>query len=105
MVINSEVWGQFTKHHLKKNMRVERLIDIDPTTAEKLKSYADWLLRLGNGKLTPVCRDTTVCRDMIEVPDQMVCQNHQELEDKVYDNFNENICRMRIVCTKEQQCL
>ena len=40
-VINIQVWRQFTKHHLRKNMRVERLINIDPTRAQKLKCYAD----------------------------------------------------------------
>ena len=66
-------------------MRVERLITSNPELSEKLKAYAEWLLNLGDGKLP------TIFKDIIEVPEQMVCRDTAELEDKVYDNFQENM--------------
>ena len=66
-------------------MKVELLIARDPHRKEQLRRYAAWLLRLGDGKLD------TIFNDLIEIPEQMVCANPEELENKVYDNFRENM--------------
>ena len=84
-VVGTDIWNQFTIHNLRKNMRVESLIARDPHRAEILRRHAAWLLRLGNGNLP------TIFDDIIEIPKQMVCSNPQELENKVYDNFEENM--------------
>ena len=84
-VINAEAWSQFTTHKLTKNMRVERLINSDQERTEHLRSHGEWLLKLGNGTLP------TIFNDLIEVPQHMVCKGPEELEDKVYDDFERNM--------------
>ena len=41
---------------------------------------------MGNGTVPPAIEGTNI----IEVPQQMVCKTKQELEDKVYDDFEAN---------------
>ena len=84
-VINTDAWHEFTKHQLTRNMRVERIISIDSGRAQVLREHARWLLALGNGRLP------TVIHDVIEIPQHMVCNDPEELENKVYNNFHSNM--------------
>ena len=85
-VINAEAWSQFTRHQLTRNMRVERIMNINPHRCDILRKHAKWLLDLGNGTLP-----TTFLDDLIEIPNQMVCDGPEDLENKVYDNFETNM--------------
>ena len=83
-VINSEAWRHFKLHSLKKNMRVQKMIEKYPERTDELKQYGEWLLQMGNGTLE------TKFKDLIEIPSQMVCASTTELESKVFDNFDAN---------------
>lgn len=83
-VFNADCWKHFTELNLETNMRVETLVQKFPHRAQQLREHADWLLALGNGTLP------TVYQNIIEIPPQMVVQGVQELEDKVYDDFEAN---------------
>ena len=82
-MLYSKLWGSFTKITLKRNMRVERLIELNPSPEriQKLKNYAEWLLKVGDGTLE------TKHQNLIEIPNDMVCQTKAELEEKVFPNF------------------
>lgn len=82
----SEIWNQFKPLRLKQNMRVQRFLQTNPSPlrAQKLLDYSNWLLKLGDGKLPSAVQNVP---GIIEVPDQMVCKSHRELEDKVYNDF------------------
>ena len=54
LIVNAEVWSQFTIHNLRKNMRVELLIAQYPHQKEQLRRHAAWLLKLGDGKLDTI---------------------------------------------------
>ena len=49
-MINAEAWCELTKHQLKKNMRVERILSANPGRTNCLCKHAKWLLDMGNGK-------------------------------------------------------
>ena len=85
-VINAEAWSQFTRHQLTRNMRVERIMNINTHRCDILPKHAKWLLDLGNGTLP-----TTFLDDLIKIPNQMVCDGPEDLENKVYDNFETNM--------------
>ena len=74
--------------HLNENMRVMKLMNISdpPERRQELTSHAEWLLKLGEGKIQNVVQNN------ITMPDYMVCQNRAELQQKVYQNFS-NDCR------------
>jgi len=85
-VINSEGWPQLKTLSLICNMRVERLIQSDPSPdtdrATRLLVYGEWLLwSVGNATVLPVYQN------IIEVPESMVWKSRLELGEKVYDNF------------------
>ncbi|KAL7530004.1 hypothetical protein ACHAWF_003203 [Thalassiosira exigua] len=67
-------------------MRVERLLNSEASYEHtaKLRAHAEWLLKLGDGKLH------TICDNVIEVPNDMVSESQTELENRVYDNFLAN---------------
>ena len=81
-----ENWHRYTMHRLTKNMRVERLISTDTSAnrISELRAHADWLLAMGNGKLE------NKCQNLITIPKKMVCISPDELEEKVYDDFEVN---------------
>lgn len=83
-VFNAQCWHQFTELHLNTNMRVEKLVAKHPERSEELRRHAQWLLALGNGTLP------TRHQNLIEIPKQMVVNSIHELEEKVYDNFEDN---------------
>ena len=66
-------------------MRVERLMDTNQQRTDRLHKHAKWLLQLGDGKLL------TICGDVIEVPQHMVCEGPEKPEDHVYSNFENNM--------------
>ena len=43
-------------------------------------------MKVGNGTVPPAIEGTNI----IEVPQQMVCKTKEELDNKVYDNFEAN---------------
>ena len=57
-------------------------------------TYASWLLNMGNGKLWGPFSD------LIEVPQQMVCNSTRELEDKVFDDFEDNMKDVNYLCQR-----
>ena len=71
-IINSEAWEHFTLLRLRQNMRVQRILNQDPSpeNAVQLQQYSDLLLHLGEGKL-PSC--VPGIPGIIEIPDEMVC--------------------------------
>ena len=89
-VKNSDNWKHFSTRSLTENMRVRRtLLSKDKPSekqVKKLSNYANWLLKVGDGEVAPAIEHTNI----IEVPEQMVCKSKEELEDKVYDNFETN---------------
>ena len=84
----SRTWSSFKTIRLKRNMRVERLLRINnsPERTKKLKDYAEWLLKVGDGKLD------TKYQNLIEIPPQMVCQTQNELEEKIFPRFFQQYC-------------
>ena len=55
-----------------------------PDHVHKLQEYSNWLLDLRDGKLpSAVPNDLGI----LQIPDQMVCKSHGELEDRVFENF------------------
>ncbi len=66
-------------------MRVEKVISTEPHQAETLMKHKEWLLRLGDGKLP------TILDNIIEIPKQMVCDSPEELENKLFDDFERNM--------------
>ena len=88
---NSRAWQHIKIYHLKRNMRVERLIQrtTDPHHIHEMEWFADWLLKIGDGS-----RDITIGvgteverRSLIELPAHMVCCTPHDLQQKVYPNF------------------
>ena len=86
-VKNSKVWPHFTELKLTRNMRVERLIKENPTPerTKALRDYSEWLLQIGNGTAPTIDAGS---HDIVEIPQQMVCLSPEELEAKVYDDFD-----------------
>ena len=86
----SDTWEHFEECSLKENMRVQRILSREENPSndriKQLREYSEWLLRVGNGTVPPAIEGTNI----IEVPQQMVCKTKQELEDKVYDDFEAN---------------
>ena len=56
-----------------------------PERKTKLMNYVSWSLKMGDGKLQGSCKD------LIEVPPQMVCNLTDELEDNIFDDFANNM--------------
>ena len=83
-ITNSACWMHFKVHKLTKNMRIERMIQRYPERITELQNYGKWLLSMGDGTLP------TVVSNVIEIPQQMVCESTETLEDKVFDNFELN---------------
>ena len=93
-IIHGESWQLFKVHRLHKNMRVERMISQYPERKTELMAYASWLLNMGNGKLRGPFSD------LIEVPQQMVCNSTRELEDKVFDDFEHSMTDINYLCQR-----
>ena len=51
---NSELWEHVKVRHLRKNMRVEKMIREEPKREGELNEFANWLLELGKGTLQPL---------------------------------------------------
>ena len=83
-ISRSQVWRSVKHLKLSQNMRVQRLISSggDVDRIRELDEYSKWLLSIGNGTVP------TVGNGLIEVPQHMVCQTPEELNGKVYDNFD-----------------
>ena len=93
-IIHGESWRLFKVHRLHKNIRVERTISQYPERKTELMTYASWLLNMGNRKLRgPFC-------DLIEVSLQLVCKSTRELEDKVFDDFEDNMKDVNYLCQR-----
>ena len=56
-----------------------------PEREKELLNYASWLLKMGNGTVH------ATCKDLIEVPSHMTCKSTEELEAKVFDDFESNM--------------
>lgn len=86
----SDTWEHFEECSLKENMRVQRTLSREENPSndriKQLREYSEWLLRVGNGTVPPAIEGTNI----IEVPQQMVYKTKQELEDKVYNDFEAN---------------
>ncbi|KAL7555308.1 hypothetical protein ACHAWF_019019, partial [Thalassiosira exigua] len=69
-VTTSDVWNHFTQLTLTKNMRVERMLRLNPSPQkrERLLEHARWLLSVGDGTVPSVIPNTNI----IEIPDRMV---------------------------------
>jgi hypothetical protein len=78
---SSNLWPLFTMLTLTQNMRVQRMIDSDPQHAQRLRDYADWLIRVGDGT------EPVLDNNAIVIPPNMVCPNSHQLQDKVYNDF------------------
>ena len=81
---NSELWEHVQIRHLRKNMRVEKMIREEPERKDELNEFANWLLELGKGTLQPLVQN------IIQIPQHMVCHSSEEVRDTIYDNFYEN---------------
>ena len=84
---SSHLWKYCTTLRLTTNMRIQRMIDRNPTddNRERLNNFGDWLLSIGNGTIE------TVEDNIIEIPEQMACPTPQDLYNQVYDNFEDNL--------------
>ena len=82
-VKSSELWNQCTTLRLTENMRVERLISMNPTVDNRLRlqTYADWLLQIGEGTAP------TVNENIIEIPNYMYTSTVESLKSRVFDDF------------------
>ena len=85
-VKNSQLWESIRIMNLTENMRVAKIAAIDPSPERyaKLQGYAKWLLKLGEGKVD------NVSQNIIRIPDQMVCQSPQSVQNSVYNDFMEH---------------
>ena len=68
-------------------MRVERLISngASPERVDKLKWYANWLLRIGDDTNPTTLRVGT--RSLIPIPSYMLCDTPKDLRQRVYPDF------------------
>ena len=86
----SDNWENFTACSLSENMRVGRILmnERNPTEdrVKRLQDHACWLLKVGDGDVPPAIEHTNI----IEVPAQMVCESKEDLETKVYGDFEAN---------------
>ena len=83
----SRAWEHIQIRHLKKNMRIERLMktSLDAHRTAQLQWFEQWLLDIGNGTVAPsvkVGNDT-----LIPLPQYMVCASPYEVRNRVYTNF------------------
>ena len=64
----SKVWPQVKLRHLKRNMRVERLIDdeTDQSRIDRIHEHARWMLSIGDGNVSHSVQVGT--RQLIEIP-------------------------------------
>lgn len=101
-VVNSKVWNSFIPLRLTENMRVGRLIheNTSPERRQQLENHAEWLLQVGEGTAP------AVNRNLIEVPDQMVCSSPEELKNKAFNNREYLSKRAIMSCTNDvvQDC-
>ena len=71
-------------------MRVKQILQQEENPSDErikqLQDWSEWLLKVGDGMVSPAIEGTNI----IEVPKQMVCKTKQELENKVYNNFEAN---------------
>ena len=89
-------------------MRVERLIDseTDQSRIDRLHEHARWLLSIGDGNVSRSVQVGT--RQLIEIPEQMVCNSPEDLNETVFHDFEERhrdptyVCeRSILVCLNE----
>jgi len=82
----SSLWKHCTTLKLTENMRVQRMIDKNPTQTniEYLQQYSEWLLSIGEGT-TPTVRD-----NIIELDREIVCETVNEVIDEIYNDFESN---------------
>lgn len=74
---NSELWDCVQIKHLRKNMRVEKIIREDPEWTNKLNKFAQWLLEIGKGTLTPIVQI------IIQITDYMVYYSSRQVQNIV----------------------
>ena len=85
----SKVWPDIKLLHLQRNMRVERLIanETDQSRIDRLREHARWLLSIGDGNVSASVQVGT--RQLIEIPEQMVCNSPEDLNKTVFPDFEE----------------
>lgn len=81
---NSDLWYHIQIRDLRRNMRVEKMTREDPEQSDELNEFVNQLLELRKGTLTPIVQN------IIQIPDYMVCQLLSQVQNIVYDNFQEN---------------
>ena len=88
-VKSSQLWPLCTTLKLTENMRVQRLIELNPTpeNRDRLNAYSSWLLQMGNGTLASPLNPQD---NIIQIPQHMVCNSVEEMINNVYDNFADN---------------
>lgn len=86
-VTQSSLWPAFAVLELTDNMRVRRLESSDPAATLRLRAFAEWLLRVGDGT-EPVYPERG--ESAIRLPPQMVspARDAGELVARVFDGFH-----------------
>ena len=68
---SERLWQQTQILHLTTNMRCERLLRRgDPASASQIQEYADWLLRLGEGRI-PVAAGFSANSNVVAFPREL----------------------------------
>ena len=86
---SERLWSQTQIIHLTTNMRCERLLRRgDPESASQIQEYADWLLRLGEGRI-PVAAGFGPNSNIVAFPRELILQaeiNGQSEADMLIDH-------------------
>ena len=86
---SSSLWHYCQIYHLTINMRLQS--SNDPILREKIKSFSDWLLSIGDGKLG----STTDGVDEIEFPEKLILKSRADpvhaISHWTYDGLLQNL--------------
>ena len=82
---SSDIWKHFKSLLLTRNMRVERMLQGNPSPErrQKLLAHAQWLLSIGNGTAPSAIPNSNI----IEIPEHMVVTSRFALQEKIYPDF------------------
>ena len=90
----SRLWNDDVRvFRLTENMRVlneMRKHPHDIELHEELQNYEQWLIQLGQGTLPSIGGDKYRGQDIVEIPEQMVCNTSEEVIQAVYGDIEKN---------------
>ena len=87
---NSPLWKFVQIIPLTVNMRIQALINVNPTpeNRDKLDNFAKWLLQVGEGR-TPIIHGNANM-DLLEIPTNMWCDSPLHVIDSIYGDMAGN---------------